>query len=446
MNAVDRRNFLRTAAATSAASVILPITQSFSAPVSRSDDSEAKKFLELFDYDGVRLQDGMLKSQYDRARHYFYNIPDDDILKGFRERAGMQAPGDNLGGWYSGDPTVVYWWSKGVYNHFGQWLSGMALMSKAAGDSALGEKAIHLMLEWARTIEPDGFFFYSRQPNAPHYIYDKTVCGLIDLCEYGGRKDALSLLEKITDWATNHLDRIRKPDMGTEWYTLSENLYRAYTLTGNPKYKTFGDVWRYTAYWKTFTSGSELTRHNHHAYSHVNTLSSAAMAYAVTGDTEFLRTIVNAYDWLEQTQFYATGGYGPNEVLVPPDGSLGKSLETTSRSFETVCGTWAGFKLARYLMQFTGQARYGDWIEKLVYNGIGAALPMAPKGNTFYYSDYQLGGGRKVYHSDGTWPCCSGTFPQVMADYHNIIYFKDPESLYVNLFVPSEVTWNRHGG
>jgi uncharacterized protein len=93
-------------------------------------------------------------------------------------------------------------------------------------------------------------------------------------------------------------------------------------------------------------------------------------------------------------------------------------------------------------MQFTGKARYGDWIEKLVYNGIGAALPMAAHGQTFYYSDYRLGGGRKIYHLDGDWPCCSGTYPQVVADYHNVIYFKDRNSLYVNLFVPSTVAWD----
>jgi DUF1680 family protein len=166
------------------------------------------------------------------------------------------------------------------------------------------------------------------------------------------------------------------------------------------------------------------------------------MAYGVTGNEEYLKTIVNAYDWLERTQFYATGGYGPEEELLPPDGSLSNSLETTFRSFETICGSWAGFKLARYLMQFTGEARYGDWIEKLVYNGIGAALPMEAHGQTFYYSDYRLGGGRKIYYQDGTWPCCSGTYPQVVADYHNVIYFKDRDSLYVNLFVPSTVTWH----
>jgi DUF1680 family protein len=98
-------------------------------------------------------------------------------------------------------------------------------------------------------------------------------------------------------------------------------------------------------------------------------------------------------------------------------------------------------------MQFTGEAKYGDWIERLVYNAMGAALPMANvprRGTTFYYSSYKLGGARKVYAGD-TFPCCSGTFPQAIVDYHDLIYFKDPTSLYVNLFVPSQVTWDLEG-
>lgn len=417
------------------------------APSRATDDSAgSRNLLEPFNYSGVRLLDGMLKKQYTNTRDYFYNIPNDDILKGFRIRAGMKGWGNDLRGWYSGDPTLTYWWSKGdTFNTFGQWLSGMARMAKATGDQAIAEKAIHLMMEWGRTIDDDGYFFYSRRPWQPHYIYEKTVGGLVDLYEYCGRKDALRLLERITDWAITGLDRVRMPDQNTEWYTLSENLYRAYQLTGNPKYKTFGDVWRFNSYWRAFIGGTDLTPHGHHAYSHVNTLSSAAMTYAVTGEPDYLKCIVNAYDWLEETQFYATGGYGPDEELLPPDGSLGKSLETTYKTFETPCGTWAAFKLARYLIQFTGEAKYGDWIEKLVYNAMGAALPMAGNGQTFYYSDYRLGGGRKFYHFDGTWPCCSGTYPQAVADYHNVIYFKDPTSLYVNLFVPSEITWNFQG-
>ena len=424
----------------------LPHFSASQTPAAQQSGSQPRIFMEPFNYEGVRLLDGRMKSQYTAARDYFFGINNDDMLKGFRMRAGLSAPGNDLGGWYSGDPRARYWWSAGdTFNVFGQWLSGMARMSKATGDEAMGAKAVHLMIEWARAIDSDGYFYYSRRPTHPHYTYEKTVCGLVDLYEFSGRKDALPLLEKITDWAIPSLDRERKPDTGTEWYTLSENLYRAYQLTGNPKYKNFGDVWRFNSYWKTFTGGTELTRHNHHAYSHVNTLSSAAMTYAVTDDPEYLQVIVNAYDWLEKTQLYATGGYGPDETLLPPDGSLGESLDTTFRSFETPCGSWAAFKLARYLMRFTGEAKYGDWMERLIYNGIGAALPMGPNGQTFYYSDYRLGSGRKIYHLDGNWPCCSGTITQALVDYHNIIYFKNPTSLYVNLFVPSAVTWNQEG-
>jgi len=37
--------------------------------------------------------------------------------------------------------------------------------------------------------------------------------------------------------------------------------------------------------------------------------------------------------------------------------------------------------------------------------------------------------------------CCSATYIQNMADYHNLIYYRDPGGLYVNLYVPSEVAW-----
>ena len=66
-------------------------------------------------------------------------------------------------------------------------------------------------------------------------------------------------------------------------------------------------------------------------------------------------------------------------------------------------------------MQFTGEARYGDWIERLLYNAIGAALPVTERGSNFYYSDYRVGGGMKVYNWD-TYTCLSGTYIQNLAD------------------------------
>ena len=152
----------------------------------------------------------------------------------------------------------------------------------------------------------------------------------------------------------------------------------------------------------------------------------------------------NAYDWIRSTQCYASGGYGPGEWTLPADGSLGDALDVRTDHAEIPCGTWAGFKLSRHLIELTGDARYGDWIETLLYNGIGAALPMRPDGSTFYYANYHAGMGNKVYYF-GLWPCCSGTYIQNIADYHNVIYLHSDDGLYVNLLLPSEVRWTTKG-
>jgi uncharacterized protein len=329
---------------------------------------------------------------------------------------------------------------------FGQWLSGMSRMYRATGDPELRDKAPYLPAEWAKTIKPDG------DCSMRHYSYDKMACGLVDMKLYADNPDAVPLLEKTTAWASRTLEHTNMtvvPNHNTmyygmpqEWYTLAENQFRAYQLTGDPKFKDFGEIWLYHDYWNKFAdSASPSNAAGVHAYSHVNTFSSAAMTYAVTGDPTYLRIIKNAYDFLRNTQCFATGGYGPNERFMASDGSLGKSLETRSDTFETMCGSWAGFKLARDLTEFTGEARYGDWVERLLHNGAGAALPLRPGGRNFYYSDYRISRGMKVDYWD-KYTCCSGTLFQDMAEYHNLIYHKDDSSLYVSQYLPSEVTWS----
>jgi DUF1680 family protein len=130
-------------------------------------------------------------------------------------------------------------------------------------------------------------------------------------------------------------------------------------------------------------------------------------------------------------------------VLTPPD-QLASLLRNTTRSFETQCGSWAAFKLAKYLITFTGDAKYGDWIERLVINATGASIPMDADGRVFYYSDYNLGGGVKR-NTEAGWPCCSGSRTEAVTDYHDLIYFKDDDNLYVNLFASSTAKWSRKG-
>lgn len=67
-----------------------------------------KRLLQPFYYHGVELGAGLLRNQVDEVRQFYLAIPDDDLLKGFRTRAGLAAPGKDLGGWYSSDTFHVF--------------------------------------------------------------------------------------------------------------------------------------------------------------------------------------------------------------------------------------------------------------------------------------------------------------------------------------------------
>jgi DUF1680 family protein len=436
---IPRRDFLKSVppAAFAVSGAIPGRPGPTSSPRAEDPDASRRIVLEPFDYQGVELGESRWREQYRSAREYFAALSEDDILKGFRAAVGLPAPGETLGGWCAQNSNTV----------LGQWLSGMSRMYRATGDEAMREKARRLLREFAKTVRPDG------NCGMRHYHYDKLVCGLVDLQLYGDVPEAGPLLAKVTDWSIRNLDRTNTPatprlwwGRPNEWYTLGENLFRAFQLTGDSKYREFAEAWLYPQFWNKFAETSDPPDAGGlHAYSHCNTLSSAAMAYAVLQDPVYLDIIRNAYDFWQNRQCYATGGYGPIEHTMPSDGGLGRALAYRPDNFETICGSWAGFKLTRYLTQFTGEARYGDWMERLFYNGVGAALPITGRGKNYYYSDYRVAGGMKIYKRE-TNTCCAGTYPQAVADFHNLIYYKDESALYVNLYLSSRVTWTRPEG
>lgn len=416
------------------------------------------------DYEGVRLSSGKAGKQFEEVLSYFMGLPEDDMLYGFRKRAGLPCPGRELGGWYSNDGSFdIYDWDE-IFNPFGQWLSFFAKAYRMTQSEEVFGKLKYLVTEWGKTIEADGYFFYSWNNNAYHYSYEKIMTGLLDSLVYAGIEEAGELLYKITQWAKRKLPvfknmagvkrntftggEISIKGIDNEWYTLPENLYRAYLETGEEDYKSFAVQWHYDSYWDELHKGNAAICRGLHGYSHVNTLCSAAMAYRVTGNQRYLEIIKAGYALMYRYQVIAGGGYGFDEHLADECGSNYKEVERMPKSFEAACGSYAVLKLSRYLLMFTGDAAYGDWAERVLYNSLFAVLPMKDdekrRGKTFYYADYRIGGGRKVYY-EHSFPCCSGTYPQDLAEYHNMICFYNKEALYISQYLPSHINKQMEG-
>jgi hypothetical protein len=408
-----------------------------------------------FEYSEVELLEGPMRQQFD-ANHAFFLARDEDmLLKPFRDRAGQPAPGEDMGGWYDNSPEFD---PHGTFHgfipghSFGQYLSGLARAYAVTGSKPTQAKVQRLVRAFAPTATTRFYDGY----HLPAYTYDKTSCGLIDAHQFAGDATALDVLNLATDAVLPHLPRkalsraeqyaLPQKDEAYCWdetYTLPENLFLAYRRGAGSRYHDLAIRFlEDDQYFGPLAEGQNVLP-GEHAYSHVNAFSSAMQAYLVLGSEKHLHAAKNGFEFLRTTQSFATGGWGPDESFRKPgSGEIGESLKSSHAGFETPCGAYGHFKITRYLLRVTRDSRYGDSMERVLYNTILGAKPLKEDGSSFYYSDYNNRFANKGYHRD-KWPCCSGTFPQITADYGISSYFHDREGVYVNLYTPSRVSWSR---
>ena len=447
-----RRGFLQKGAALAAATVAM----GRDARAASTHEPTITPRLKQFGYADVTLLEGPLREQFDRNHAFYAALDEDSLLKPFRQRAGLPAPGEDMGGWYSWAPLsdLNKEFSGFAPGHsFGQYVSGLARDYAATGDKATQAKVHRLVKGFAPAIT--GHFWDGNR--FPAYTYDKISIGMIDAHEFAADPVAMKALHAALDSVMPHLPpgplsrnvQRERPhtDISFCWdepYTLPENFFLAWERGAGARYRALGirylaDSW----YWNPLAEGQNVLP-GKHAYSHVNAMSSAMQAYLVLGSEKHLRAAKNGFEFLTLTQSFATGGWGPDERFRSPgDGELGESLADTHSSFETPCGSYGHFKITRYLLRATRDSRYGDSMEQVMYNTILGALPIEKDGHGFYYADYNEQGS-KFYHPN-QWTCCTGTFAQITADYGIGSYFEDGDGIYVNLFVPSRVRWMRAG-
>ncbi|MBZ5581906.1 MAG: glycoside hydrolase family 127 protein [Acidobacteriia bacterium] len=406
--------------------------------------------LRQFAYNQVQLAPGPLQRQFEENHSLFLNLSEDAMLKPFRQRAGMPAPGEDMGGWYDNfagfDPKGDF--HGFIPGHsFGQYLSALARCYAVTGDRETQAKVNRLVKAYGQTVSPKFYVDY----HLPAYTYDKTVCGLIDAHVFAHDPTAAAVLKSATDAVLPFLpekaltrpEQAARPhkDIAYTWdetYTLPENQFLAFDRIGEPRYRELAVRFLLNAEYFDPLARNENVLPGKHAYSHVNAFSSACQAYLHLKDEKYLRAAQNGLRMVHE-QSYATGGWGPDEAFVEPgNGKLAESL-TTPNTFETPCGAYGEFKATRYLLRITRDSRYGDAMERMMYNTVLGARPIQPDGTSFYYSDYHPGG-QKVWYKD-KWPCCSGTLPQLAADYRISAYLQGRDGVYVNLYAPSTLEW-----
>lgn len=279
-----------------------------------------RTLLEEFSYADVSMNPGVMSSlaqeQFEQTQSVLLGMNEDSLLKPWRLRAGLPAPGPDMGGWYDEVPGPLRSDGHGFApgHAFGQWISALSRGYAVTGDGRIRAKVCRLLTLYGPAISRR---FYEKF-RFPAYDYDKMVIGLIDAHRYARAEDAFALLDRTTDAAEPHLphhalDRNAPqlawrasvgdptaPDYGwDESYTMPENLWIAAELGAGERYRRMAPRYLLDKTWFDPLAENRNVLDGRHAYSFCNSMSSAMRTYLATGEEKYLRAGRNGFDMID---------------------------------------------------------------------------------------------------------------------------------------------------
>jgi alpha-glucosidase len=422
-----------------------------------------------FDLSAVRLLDGPFKVAQRLDARYLLSLEPDRLLHNFRLNAGLTPKAPVYGGWESQEP----WVEIRCHGHtLGHYLSACALMFASTGDGVFRERVEYIVAE-LRACQlargdglvcafPDGAKQLENslagQPflGVPWYTQHKVLAGLRDAHQHANSKLALEVLRGLVDWIDNATrgvpDAALQKMLDREHGGMNEVLADFHALTaatsnlhadaaGAPANGSsslaLAERFSHRAL-LTPLSESRDTLDGLHANTQIPKVIGFARLHELTGKPVYAAASEYFWNTVTARRSFATGGHGDVEHFFPP-ARFADHIHS-AKTMETCC-THNMLRLTRSLFARAPSAAYADYYERALYNGILASQD--PESGMMTYFQATRPGYVKLYctPADSFW-CCTGSGMENHAKYGDSIYFHDAESLYVNLFIASELNWS----
>src|ERR1022692_659886 len=460
MKTVSRREFVATAAAVGAGAMLRVPAFALENQSAGASSAAASKgvnhevvvpLASPFPLKDVKLLPGGFSAAADVNRKSLKSLPPDRLLHTFRLTAGLPSSAEPLGDWEKPDCELR--------GHFagGHYLSACALAFASSGDEDLKRNGDLMVTELAKCQAQHKNGYLSAFPQelfdrlrdgvnvwAPFYTVHKIMAGHLDMYTLGGNEQALDTLEKMARWVRSWSDPLSEPQMQrvllVEYGGMGEVLANLYGVTGKREYLDLAQRFNKKGFFDPLAAHRDELK-GLHVNTHVPQVIAAARLYELTGDKRYWN--IADYFWNEVTseRSFCTGGTSNWEFWRSEPGVL--STELSMDTAEDCC-VYNMLKLTRHLFAWSPQASYMDYYERVLFNHrMGTIDPES--GTTVYY--LPLGNGySKIYAKpfDSFW-CCSGTCAEEFAKLTDTIYFHDQNSIFVNLYVASEVNWAEKG-
>ncbi len=407
-----------------------------------------------FELEDVRLLDGPFREAMLRDQKYLLGLDADRLLHNFRVTAGLPSTAKPLGGWE--DPKGE------LRGHtVGHYLTALALMSSATGDARFKARGDLIVAELAKVQEAmpakgfnKGFLsaypeeFFDRvdkrvQVWAPYYTLHKIMAGLLDMSLHCGNTQALDVVTKMAAWVKFRVDRLtdeqQQAALETEHGGMNEVLANLYAVTGNEDLLKTAFKFNHKKLFDQWAAGVDKLD-GLHGNTQFPKVVGAFREYQLTGDKRYLDIASFFWDRVALHRSFVTGGNTNGESFFPID-AFSRNLGPSSTE---TCNTYNMLKLTRQLFGLEPSAEKMDFYERGLFNHILASQDPAT-GMVCYYLPLRPGAWKTYSTPDASFWCCVGTGMENHAKYADTVYFHDDASLYVNLFIASELTWKGKG-
>jgi len=285
------------------------------------------------------------------------------------------------------DPTFAAGWSSEIS---GTYWTGLVQLAFTLGDAELIAKADKWVSGVLKHQEPDGYlggYPVHTDRMADYNAWSSAWCyrALLSYYEATGRREVLDAVHRGLLWFCENWKDHKTDYVGS---VIIEPMVIVYAYTGDERLIRFSRDWlnwlEEHSLWQNKVSqylSQELPYNSMHVVAYGEDMKHPGLVYCATGEETLLRASVNAAVKALRKIVQPTGGPSSCGEYLSPKGA---SNETEYCNFSTFSHSYS------WLAMLTGEAFWGDEIEKIVFNGAQGARMKNERGNAYMTAPNQL--------------------------------------------------------
>ncbi|HET6556073.1 MAG TPA: beta-L-arabinofuranosidase domain-containing protein, partial [Prolixibacteraceae bacterium] len=415
-----------------------------------------KLYKNEFPISDVTLLDGPFKHARDLNIEVLLQYDVDRLLAPYRKEAGLPEKAKCYPNWDGLDGHVA-----------GHYLSSMAMNYAATGNMEFKKRMEYMLSELKACLEANainnaewGVGYIGGFPNskklwsafkkgdfsvynsswAPFYNLHKMYAGLRDAWLYCDNEEAKTLFLKFCDWGisitSNLSDEQMQSMLNMEHGGMNETFADAYQLSGDEKYLVAAKRYSHNMFLEPLSQGID-NLDNKHANTQIPKFIGFARIAELSGDKKYNDAGRFSWETVTANRSLAFGGNSRREHF-PSVASCGDYINDVDGPES--CNSYNMLKLTEDLFRMQPSARYADYYERTVFNHILSS--QHPEHGGYVYFTSARPRHYRVYSApnEAMW-CCVGTGMENHGKYNHFIYTHSADSMFLNLFIASELNW-----